>query len=182
MLERNRGLLCLAVGHKQCSAELELWGYYGLREGTTHSHVIVYSHHTMEWMPRTWTGIWSGQAHTSYHWKSFMRLFLKGNICLPTKAYNLKNIIWSNYILWIKTSQKWKQRLCPWKKITCTFSCNKRITNIPPLHLFRCHLFFFSYSAIFNIGNVYNMATSAKWKDVLSVAGGNKTDKRLLYL
>lgn len=34
-----------------------------------------------------------------YHWRSFTMLSLKGNICLPTKNYNLKNGIWYNYNL-----------------------------------------------------------------------------------
>lgn len=34
-----------------------------------------------------------------YHWRSFMMLSLKGNICLPTKNYNSKNGIWYNYNL-----------------------------------------------------------------------------------
>lgn len=53
--------------------------------------------------------------------------------------------------------------------------------NISSLCLFKCHLFFHTLPHL-TLGNVYNMATSAKWKDVLLFAGGKLNEKRLAYL
>lgn len=52
MLERNLGPLCLAIGIRQCGAELELGGHDGPCEGTTHTsagHKPV-----LVWSSRLW--------------------------------------------------------------------------------------------------------------------------------